>query len=98
MSVDHRASSFPITMKARSLPMRWRNSCRSRDLPMPGSATTSMTRSCGAGLVESTLQHLQFMFTPDKGAETARVQCLEAACHRSSAAVPSRRAPVRGYP
>ena len=40
---------LPDRIKARSLPICWRNSCSKRDLPMPGSATRSMTSEFGAG-------------------------------------------------
>ena len=45
MSAGRWVSSSPERTKARSLPMRRRNSYTRRDLPIPGSATRSMTRS-----------------------------------------------------
>ena len=68
---------LPVRMKACSLPMRWRNSCSRRDLPMPGSATTSMTRSSPRASAKRALENVQFALAPDIGAEAAPHRRIE---------------------
>ena len=64
--------------------MRSSSAAVSRDLPMPGLTREQHHLAFAALCLRPTpQQHFEFFFPPDKFRQAARVQCLEAAFHRS---------------